>query len=124
MVLQASDIGAVTARLAEVEAAEEFADEEDVGASMTSGRSGEQSSMARVRGRGTQIGEAAESRANLQQAGLRARVGRKRIELVAADGAEQHGIAGEARLEGGGRKGRAGFADGDAADGSERKRKS
>ena len=78
--------------LAEVEAAEEFANEENVSAiddlRAQGGIDGEL-----FEGEGwAQIGEAAERGAQLQEAGLRAFVGRERIELVAADGAEENGV--------------------------------
>ena len=104
------------ARRAEVEAAEEFADEEDVD---VFGDLGAQRRAVGERGVGdgrAQVGEAAEGLADLQQAGFGALVGREGVELVVADRAEQDGVALERGVEGRGGERRAGRGDGDSAD--------
>ena len=91
---------------AEVEAAEELADEEDVD---VFGDLGAQRRACRERGVGdrrAQVGEAAEGLADLQQAGFGALVGREGVELVVADRAEQDGVGVERGVEGrGGQRG-------------------
>ena len=96
MVFQASPVGLVPlARLAEVEAAEQFADEEDVGAVDDLGaQRAVDGEFLEGEGR-AEIGESAEGGADLKQSGFGALVGRKGIEFVAADGAEQNGVARE-----------------------------
>src|SRR5581483_6872909 len=65
---------------------------------------------------GPEVGESAESGADLQQASFGTLVRGQGIEFVAADGAEQDGIAGEGGVEGFFRKRCAVVDDGDAAD--------
>ena len=65
---------------------------------------------------GAQVGEAAEGGANCEQAGFGALVGRKGVELVAANGAEEDGVGVERGGEGVGGEGRSVLHDGDAAD--------
>ena len=104
------------ARRAEVEAAEEFADEENVD---VFGDLGAQRGAVGERGvgdGGTQVGEAAEGLADLQQAGFGALVGGEGVEFVVADSAEQDGVAVERGVERCGGERGAGFGDGDAAD--------
>ncbi len=101
---------------AEVEAAEQLADEEDVGAF---GDLGTQGRVGRERGvgdGGAEVGVAAEGVANLEEAGLGTLVRGERVELFVADRAEQDGVGFEAGVEGGGGQGRAGGRDGDSAE--------
>ncbi len=101
------------ARRAEVEAAEEFADEEDVD---VFGDLGAQRGAVGERGvgdRGAQVGEASEGLADLQEAGFGALVGREGVELVVADGTEQDGVAVERGVERRGGERGAGLGDGD-----------
>ncbi len=104
------------ARCAEVEAAEQLADEEDVDVFGDFGAERGAFGERGVGDRGAQVGEAAEGLADLQQTGFGALVGRERVELVVADGAEQDGVGVERGVERGGGERRAGFGDGDAAD--------
>ena len=101
---------------AEVEAAEEFADEEDVDVfgdfRAQRGAFGERS----VGDGGAKVGEASEGLADLQEAGFGTLVGREGVEFVVADCAEQDGVAFERGVERRGGEWRAGFGDGDAAD--------
>ena len=60
--------------------------------SMISGRSGRVDGEFLEGEGGAQVGEAAECGAELQQAGFGTLVGRKGIELVAADGAEENRV--------------------------------
>ena len=83
---------------------------------VTSGRSGELALRAAIGDRWAKVGEAAEGLAELQKAGFGALVGRERVELVVAYGAEQDGVGVERDVEGGGGEGRAVLRDGDAAD--------
>ncbi len=104
------------ARLAEVEAAEQFAHEKNVGAV------DDLRAQRRVDGEflegegGAQVGVAAQRGAQLQQAGFGALVGRKGIELVAADGAEENRVGVECRGQGVGGERGAVVDDGGAAD--------
>ncbi len=104
------------ARLAEVEAAEELAHEEDVDAL---GDLGAQRRVVGERGEGetgAKVRVAAEDLADLQQAGLGAFVGREVIELVVADRAEENGIGVERDVDGLLRQRRSFGGDGNAAD--------
>ena len=101
---------------AEVEAAEEFADEEDVGVLGDFGAQGRVFGERGVGDGGAQVGEAAEGLADLEQAGFGALVRREGVELVVADRAEQDGVALERGVEGRGGERRAGGGDGDSAD--------
>ena len=88
------------ARLAEVEAAEELAHEEDVDAL---GDLGAQRRVVAERGEGeagAEVRVAAEHLADLQQAGFGALVRREVIELVVADGAEEDGVGVERDVDG------------------------
>ncbi len=82
---------------AEVEAAEELADEEDVnvfgdlGAQRGAGGEGLEGE------RRAQVGEAAEGLADLEKAGFGALVGGEGVELVVADGAEEDSVGRRAR---------------------------
>ena len=90
---------------AEVEAAEELADEEDVD---VFGDLGAERGVGGERGegeRGAQVGEAAEGLADLEQAGFGALVGGEGVELVVADGAEEDGVGVEREVERGGGEG-------------------
>ncbi len=101
---------------AEVEAAEQLADEEDVRAF---GDLGTQGRVGRERGvgdGGAEIGVAAEGVANLEEAGLGTLVRGERVEFFVADRAEQDGVGFEAGVEGGGGQRRAGGRDGDSAE--------
>src|SRR6185437_3180145 len=86
--------------LAEVQAAEKLADEEDVDAP---GDLGAQRRVVRERGEGeagTEVREAAEDLADLQKTGLGALVGCEVVELVVADGAEENSVGIERDLDG------------------------
>ena len=83
------------AGLAEVEAAEELADEEDVRAGGDLGAEGRAGSEGGVGDGWSKVGEAAEGLADLEEASLGTLVGRECVELVVADGAEQDGVGGE-----------------------------
>ena len=99
------------ARLAEVEASEQLADEEDVDSCDDFGLE-HRVICERVEGEaGAEVGEAAERGANVEQAGLGAGGGRKVVELVVTDGAEQNGVGGEREVEG--RRGQGSAVGGD-----------
>ncbi len=104
------------ARCAEVEAAEEFADEENVGVFndfRTKRRAfGERS----VGDRGAQVGEAAKGLTDLQEASFGTLVWREGVEFVVANCSEENGVAFERGVECRSGERRAGFSDGDAAD--------
>ena len=87
------------ARRAEVEAAEELADEEDVDVLGDFGAQGGVFGERGVGDGGAQVGEAAECLADLQEAGFGALVGGEGVELVVADGAEEDGVGLEAGVE-------------------------
>ena len=93
---------------AEVEAAEELADEEDVGVFGDFGAEGRVFRERGVGDGGAQVGEAAEGLADLEEAGFGALVGREGVELVVADGAHQDGVGVERGVEGRGGERRAG----------------
>ena len=103
-------------RLAEVEAAEKLADEENVCAVDDFG------AQRRVDGEffegkcGAEICKAAESCPNGKKAGFGTLVRGEGVEFVAADCAEENGVGGEGGGEGVGGQGRAVGGDGDAAD--------
>ena len=101
---------------AEVEAAEQLADEEDVGVFGDFGAEGRVFRERGVGDGGAQVGEAAEGLADLEQAGFGALVGREGVELVVADRAHQDGVGLERGFEGRGGERRAGGVDGDSAD--------
>ena len=102
--------------LAEVEAAEELADEEDIGRVGDLGLEGRAGGEGLVGDGRAEVGKAAELFADAEEAGLGALRGRERVELVVADGSEEDGVGGEGEVEGGLREWRAGLGDGDAAD--------
>ena len=104
-------------RLAEVEAAEEFADEEDVCAFSDFGAKGRVVGEGAVGDGGAQVGEATEGFADLQQAGFGALAGGQCVELVVTDGTEEGGVALQGGCEGMVGQGFAVGGDGDAADG-------
>ena len=104
------------AGLAEVEAAEEFADEEDVDALGDFGAEGRVFGERGVGDGGAEVGEAAEGLADLQQAGFGALVGGEGVELVVADRAEEDGVGVERDVEGRCGEGRAFGGDGDSAE--------
>ncbi len=104
------------AGLAEVEAAEQFADEENVCAVDDFGAERPVDGEFFEGEGGAQVGKAAESGANGKQAGFGALVGGEGVELVAADCAEEDGVGGEGGGEGVGGQRRAVGGDGDAAD--------
>ncbi len=100
------------AGLAEVEAAEQLADEEDVDVFGDFGAQGRAGGKGSVGDGGTQIGEASEGLADLQEAGFGTLVGAERVEFVVADGTEEDGVAVERGVEGCGGEGRTGLRDG------------
>ncbi len=93
-------LGAIPlARLAEVKAAEKFANEHYVGAVRNLGAQGTVDGEFLEGERGAQVREPAERGANGQQSGLGTLVGRKRIELIAANSAQQYCIGIERSFE-------------------------
>ena len=80
------------ARLAEVDVAGQFADDQDVqpGHHFRLQRRG--IGQFRIKNRRTQVGEQVQILADAEQAALRALLARQAVPLRAADGTEQHGI--------------------------------
>jgi len=101
---------------AEVEAAEQLADKEDIDI-FRNLRTQRRAAAERLVGdRGAKVGKTAERLANLQQTGFGTLVGSKRVELVVAHGPEQDGVGVERGVECSRRKRRAGLGDGRSAD--------
>jgi hypothetical protein len=101
---------------AEVEAAEQFADEEDVGTLGDLRAQGRIGGEGGIGDGGAQVGEAAERLADLEQAGFGALVRREGVELVVADGAHEDGVGLEAGVERSRGQRRSGRVNGDSAD--------
>ena len=103
------------AGLAEVEAAEQFAHEKNVGASDDLGAERAVDCELFEGECGAQIGKTTERGAQLEQTRFRALAGRERVELIAADGAEQNSVGGERSVECFVGEGRTEFLDCNAA---------
>ncbi len=117
MVFQANALFHVArAGLAEVGAAEQLADKHDVGAFDDFGPKRAVDCEFLEREAGAQIGKAAEGCAKAEQAGFGTLVRSERIELVAADSAEQNGIRCERGVKRFFWQGRAVFHNRDSAD--------
>ena len=102
--------------LAKVEAAEELADKEDVGAVddfRAEGRGGGELGVGDGR---AEVGETAERLADVEQAGFGAFVGGEGVEFIVADGAKQDGVGAESQVESLLREGGPVRGDGDAAE--------
>src|SRR5208282_3171755 len=104
------------ARLAEIQSAEQFAHDENVGAFHDFFAQRRAGSERRIKDRGTEIGERPEFLAQAQQSSFGAKLARIVIEGRTADGSEQYGLGGEAGLKGGVRQGIAELCQGYAAD--------
>ena len=110
------------ARRAEVEAAQQFAHEQNVGAIHDLRTQRAVHRQFPERKRGAQIGEPAQLGPNLQQSGFRPLVRGKGIELVAAHRAQQNSIARQCFTQRVGRQRSSVLHDGHAADAAFRKR--
>jgi hypothetical protein len=103
------------ARRAEVDAAGQLADEEDVGVGHAFGAQGGGVGQALRHEDGPEIGVDGEGLSQREEAALGAFVAGAVVPLRAADGPEQHGVAVEARRAGGVGQGRVGRVEGRAA---------
>jgi hypothetical protein len=108
-------IFAETAVFTEIEAAQQFADHQNVSALGDGGLQGRAIGYGLIGNRGAEIGVTAQGHAQLQQARLRAQVAGQVIEVGAADGAQEHGVALQAGVQSGGREGAAASTVGGSA---------